>query len=1147
MSSARVTPLCLALGLLMSSQAHSVVEPVSWLLEQVRVGEATHNEALISNSLYSLSLVEPNHPELLAARARQALRLGKQADAQQTLAQLASVAPDSSQYRQIVVALALETPAVRQQLQQARVLASAGRLQEAQAEYRKLFGSDGPPILDLAVEYALLQARIPASRKAAIATLLALELRYPGHAGLRAGLVSIFQQEGRYQEAMALLTRMALNPGSRDAAASLWLASIRDMPVGPASMDALRQFVVTFGSDSEVDEAKKLLDTQEQQWASPAFRQRQDALAKSRTGKASVREIGAALAANPDDLALRGALAEAYSRNNQRAEAVAQLERLLRQPDIAQRAKWESLLATNRYWLLLERADKAAATRQWEEAATLYRQATRLEPLEPEGWLGLGDSEHARQQAREAEQAYRQVLALSPGNERALGRLFDLYLEQDPTKALEFAKGSRSTGLQVQAARFRAKQLEEEADQLAQAGKWPQAVARRQEALQLTPDDVWLAYRLAEDLTHVDGTAAGEQLLRHRLAVTPRDLSLRYATALFLSGQGNLASARTLLAEEPTARWSDDMRELDSQLARRELVAQATRLREQGDEAAAERLLQPLSPDEDITLLLAEWATVRHDTARAAQLYQRILAAHPQHPDARLGMAEIALARGDRQAAYRWLPAWPESPSPEKVSLYRQAANLYQQLGEPDIAQEIFATYTPLVSGLPPSQDTTLFWRDAARQRFASGDNKGALALDRKALLAGAIIPREDISDGDLSEQARSQRGDDWLLSGLRSDLDRHYRQEQTTFSFDSDYWGSSGTPGVSDLRALTQMLQLDMPLAGGTLFNRIELVEMDAGTLPASPYKAQLGTCAETSCSGMERQRQQGTAVATGWYDDRWSFDLGTTPVGFEVVDWVGGASVRGDWQSLGWRATASRRPLNSSLLAYAGVSDPGSGIRWGGVRANGIRLDLSHDQGGDTGLWGSVQQHLLTGKNVPDNWRTRLMGGGYYKLINEDHRRISVGLNTMWWRYQQDLSGYTLGQGGYYSPQHYLSVALPVSYRQRVQDWSWELGGSVSWSQARTDDSRRYPLPSLLPEGLPDKDATLVGGSSSGMGYTLNGMVEHRLTDHWRIGGRIDIQQADDYTPSHATLFLRYTFKPWRGDLDMPPLPLTPYAEFD
>lgn len=1148
MSSTRVTSLCLALGLLMAGNAYSAVEPVSWLLEQVRVGEATHNEALISNSLYSLSLVEPNHPELLAARARQALRLGKQGDARQALAQLASVAPDSRQYRQIMAALALDAPALRQQLQQARVLASAGRLQEAQGEYRKLFGQDGPPTLDLAVEYALLEARMPATRQTAMVTLLDLEKRYPGHAALRVGLVSNLLQDGRQQEATALLKRMALHPDSRDAAASLWLSSIRDMPVGTASMDALRQFIVTFGADSGVDEALALLDTQEQQWASPAFRQRQNALARNRAGKASVREISAALAANPDDQELRGALAEAYSRDNRRAEAVAQLEQLLRQPDVAGRAKWESLLATNRYWLQLDRADKAANARQWDEAATLYRQATRLDPQEAEGWLGLGDAEHARQQDKEAELAYRKVLAFAPGNERALGRLFELYVKQDPAKAVALAKQSRSPRLQAQAAQLKATQLEEEADMLALAGKWPQAVARRQEALRLRPDDVWLAYRLAGDMTHVDGAAAGEQLLRQRLAAMPRDLSLRYATALFLSGQGNLGQARTLLAEEPAARWTEDMRELDSRLARRELVAHATQLREQGDEVAAGRLLQPLLPDEDIALLLAQWATVRSDTVRAEQLYQSILAEHPQHPDARLGMAEIALASGERQSARRWLPVWPDGvPSVDKVNLYRQVANLNLQLGERELAQEIFATYTPLVAGLPPSQETALFWRDAARQRFASGDSEGALALDRKALLAGGVMSSEDVPEAVLSEQASSKPDEGWLVSSLRSDLARHYRQHQTTFSFDSDYWGSSGTPGVSNLRALTQMLQLDTPLAGGTFFNRLELVEMDAGSLPDAPYQERFGSCAEVDCSGMERQRQRGTTVAAGWHDDRWSFDLGTTPLGFEVVDWVGGASVKGDWQRVGWSATLSRRPINSSLLSYAGASDPGSGLIWGGVRANGVRLDLSHDLGGNTGFWGSVQQHLLTGKNVPDNWRTRLMGGSYYKLVNEEQRRVSVGLSSMWWHYQQDLGGYTLGQGGYYSPQRYLSLALPVSYRQRVQDWSWELGGSASWSKARTDDSRRYPLPGLLPDGLPDQDATVAGGSSSGMGYTLNALVERRLTDHWRIGGRIDIQQADDYAPSHATLFLRYTFKPWRGDLDMPPLPLTPYGEFD
>ena len=53
--------------------------------------------------------------------------------------------------------------------------------------------------------------------------------------------------------------------------------------------------------------------------------------------------------------------------------------------------------------------------------------------------------------------------------------------------------------------------------------------------------------------------------------------------------------------------------------------------------------------------------------------------------------------------------------------------------------------------------------------------------------------PREDL-EGRLTRLARSQDGEGWLASGLRSDLDRHYRQSQTTFSLDSGYWGSSGT-----------------------------------------------------------------------------------------------------------------------------------------------------------------------------------------------------------------------------------------------------------------------------------------------------------------------------------------------------------------
>lgn len=81
------------------------------------------------------------------------------------------------------------------------------------------------------------------------------------------------------------------------------------------------------------------------------------------------------------------------------------------------------------------------------------------------------------------------------------------------------------------------------------------------------------------------------------------------------------------------------------------------------------------------------------------------------------------------------------------------------------------------------------------------------------------------------------------------------------------------------------------------------------------------------------------------------------------------------------------------------------------GGVRADGGGLSLSYDRGDAHGIWSSLGADSLTGKNVADNWRVRWMTGYYYKVINENNRRVTVGLNNMIWHYDKDLSGYTLG----------------------------------------------------------------------------------------------------------------------------------------
>ncbi len=70
--------------------------------------------------------------------------------------------------------------------------------------------------------------------------------------------------------------------------------------------------------------------------------------------------------------------------------------------------------------------------------------------------------------------------------------------------------------------------------------------------------------------------------------------------------------------------------------------------------------------------------------------------------------------------------------------------------------------------------------------------------------------------------------------------------------------------------------------------------------------------------------------------------------------------------------------------------------------------------------------------------------------------------------------------------------------------------------------------------------------GGSSQGFGYTARALLERRVTSNWFVGTAIDIQQAKDYAPSHFLLYVRYSAAGWQGDMDLPPQPLIPYADW-
>ncbi|MDX7124870.1 cellulose synthase complex outer membrane protein BcsC [Enterobacter hormaechei] len=1152
--------LALSLGLALMPLAQAANSPQQrQLLEQVRLGESTQREDLVRQSLYRLELIDPNNPDVIAARFRYLLRQGDTAGAQKELDRLKGMAPDSSAYQSSRTTMLLSTPDGRQALQQARLLATTGHTQEAIAAYDKLFDGN-PPSGDIATEYWNVVAKEPARRNLAINQLKKINASSPGNAPLQASLAQLLFQSGRRDEGFAVLQEMAKSNNGRSQASDMWYQQIKDQPASSASVTALQQYLSVFSDGDNVTAARAQLEAQQKQLADPAFRAKAEGLAAVDAGQGSkaVTELQKAVSANHADSEAVGALGQAYSQKGDRARAVAQFEKAIAlDPQSDNRGKWDSLLKVNRYWLLIQQGDNALKANKTAQAERYYQQARNIDNTDSYAVLGLGDAAAARKDNDAAERYYRQALRMDSGNSNAVRGLANIYREQSPGKATQFIQSlsaSQRRSIDDIERSLTNEQLSAQAEQLESQGNYAQAAEIQRRRLALSPGDVWITYRLSRDLYSAGQRSQADNLMRQLASQKPGDPDQVYASGLYLSGNDRDRAALAHLNTLPRDKWNGNIQALADRLQSNQVLETANRLRDSGKEQEAEALLRQQPPSTRIDLTLADWAEQRGDHEAAKTAYNTVLQREPQNEDAILGLTEVNLAQGNRDAARAELAKLPAAQNGEPLSLnmQRRIAMAQAGLGDPAAAEKTFNAIVPQAKSQPPSMESALVMRDAARFQAQNGQPQQALDTWKDAMVSSGITTTRPTDNDSFTRLTRNDEKDDWLKRGVRSDAGDLYRQQDLNVTLQHDYWGSSGTGGYSDLKAHTTMLQVDAPLSDGRMFFRSDLVNMNAGSFDTDngTYDPTWGTCAETPCHGSTNQSANGASVAVGWQNNTWAWDIGTTPMGFDVVDVVGSLSYSNDLGPIGYTLNAHRRPISSSVLAFAGQKDPNTDTTWGGVRATGGGVSMSYDKGEANGIWSSLSADSLTGKNVEDNWRVRWMTGYYYKLINQNNERLTVGVSNMLWHYDKDLSGYSLGQGGYYSPQEYVSFALPVNWRKRTENWSWELGGSVSWSHSKTKDVMRYPLQGLIPDNEPgrytDKGVMGTGSSSSGTGYTARAIVERRVTSNWFVGLGVDIQEAKDYTPSHALLYVRYSAAGWQGDMDLPPEPLVPYADW-
>ncbi|CCQ11140.1 hypothetical protein PALB_20140 [Pseudoalteromonas luteoviolacea B = ATCC 29581] len=493
------------------------------------------------------------------------------------------------------------------------------------------------------------------------------------------------------------------------------------------------------------------------------------------------------------------------------------------------------------------------------------------------------------------------------------------------------------------------------------------------------------------------------------------------------------------------------------------------------------------------------------------------------------------------------------------------------------------AKHTPLIEYLSSHLVRRIGLNDSAQQQqlmdslFLFRDGQRALDLAQDIVLLSSYDNELMKQAGDLAEQwgehklaaqyyervVRSQPeqgGEDvwYVRSARRSGIARMHQKTDGHIAIAADFSGQTSTQSDAKLGLGASLFETYFPLFGGHGFVKLDNVYVQAQStdFTASFDAGRYGTgylcfpqCLLTSITPAD----QGIAFGFGWQNEQWRVDLGSTPQGFLLNNWVGGLLYQSSYGDIGYDIELKRRALSNSLLSFAGLEDVSLDKSWGGVLQQGITLGAYYDLGLDYGFWSTLDYHQFIGKNVKDNDRLRAMAGAYYRLYQSQNIELSVGSNLMYWGYAHNLSQETYGHGGYYSPQSYYGISLPVTLDGKWRDkivYRVKLGAGYSLSETETIDffpnNPEMQLEALLYVEDRSEEPVYLGSKDKGVSYSIQGMAEYHFENHWIIGLSLSVDRAELYEPNYAQLYLKYMFNPILRPLSFGPKPIVPYINF-
>ena len=589
-----VLAFTLAVVLINPVLAANVEGSLNEMLRSARMWEAKDRPDL-ARTILEKALLTKEDPEVLLLLASIELRSNNTKLAARYLQQLEQhypQHPNTSALRNLNRVYTAE----KQTLARVRLIARAGKADEAAKAMRQLF-PDGPPPEDLGLEYYQIVGNVPQGQQSTMAEL-AKHYKETGEARYRLAWLKLRGSQDGLQESLRDYEALAAMPDvNRNKLREDWWLALKRLPILPASQPWVSHYLREFSDDQKVisfmadlQQSKELSDDQKpvEKLATvkpanlkkpkdesppivndPAAAIRQIGLAYLEQGQyeEAERELQESLLLRPNDPEALGGIGLIRLRQGNQDGALTWFQRAASIEPISK--KWRSLINTASFWQQMKLADSLLEAGKLPEAQQAAKQAIAIDPNSADALTLLGNILAQSNSQKEAEHLYHEALNKNAGSTSAMrGLLTLLSRNKRHNEALALIDEFRIKNPQ-EAQHFsemQARLLRDEADSYLSAHRPTHALQALETAVLLAPSDAWIRYDLASLYQSLGLPVIGQGIMAEGARLTPDDEGMNYAYALVLSSQNNETQALSRLSRIPKSARTDAMNELETRV-----------------------------------------------------------------------------------------------------------------------------------------------------------------------------------------------------------------------------------------------------------------------------------------------------------------------------------------------------------------------------------------------------------------------------------------------------------------------------------------------------------------------------------------------------------------------------------------------------